>query len=191
MSTADAIRDYQSMNALCELPDYAKDTRMDLEGQFPYIATPYAGKANRPYDTRYRTTKPGKKQPRDPIREILRKILPKRLTWPEDERKANRPGYGADLAPENYSRLVDSIARFIIGTLSGCALIVPMVVMALDPSLMKSLVVVSVALVVFALVVGLVFETDNKDTIMATATYAAVLVVFVGNSGGAGGAATS
>jgi hypothetical protein len=39
-------------------------------------------------------------------------------------------------------------------------------------------------LVVFALVVGLVFETDNKDTIVATATYAAVLVVFVGNSGG-------
>lgn len=63
-----------------------------------------------------------------------------------------------------------------------------MVVMALDPSLTKSLIVVSVALVLFALIVGLVFETNNKDTIVATATYAAVLVVFVGSSGNGAGA---
>ncbi|KAF1850918.1 uncharacterized protein K460DRAFT_269308 [Cucurbitaria berberidis CBS 394.84] len=187
---ADAIRDYQAMNSLRELPDYAKDTRMDLEGQFPYLATPYQGKANRPYDTRYRTTKPKKSQPQDPIREVLRKILPNRLTWPEEERKAKRSKYGAGKPPEMYSRFVDSVARFIIGTLGGCALIVPMVIMSLDSSLTKSLIVTSVSLVVFALVVGLVFETDNKDTIMATATYAAVLVVFVGNSGGAGGVAS-
>jgi hypothetical protein len=79
------------------------------------------------------------------------------------------------------------VAKFIIGTLGGSALIMPMVIMALDSSLNKCLIVVSVSLVVFALVVGLVFETDNKDTIVATATYAAVLVVFVRNSGGNGG----
>ena len=62
-----------------------------------------------------------------------------------------------------------------------------MILMVLHPSLTKSLIVVSVAVVLFALVVGLVFETDNKDTITATATYAAVLVVFVGTSGGGSG----
>ena len=61
-------------------------------------------------------------------------------------------------------------------------MIVLMVVMVFDPSLSKSLITVSVAVVAFALALSPVFETDNKDTVMATATYAAVLVVFVGTS---------
>lgn len=89
------------------------------------------------------------------------------------------------MTPEVYSKFLDALARFIIGTTGGCALIIPMVVMVLDASLTKSLVTASVALVLFALVLGLVFETSNKDTITATATYAAVLVVFVGTSGSA------
>jgi hypothetical protein len=48
---------------------------------------------------------------------------------------------------------------------------------------------VSVAVVLFALALSLVFKTDNKDTITATATYAAVMVVFVGTTGGAGNGA--
>ena len=44
-----------------------------------------------------------------------------------------------------------------------------MVIMVLNPSPVKSLIVVSVAVVLFALAVGLVFETDNKDTITAIA----------------------
>jgi VIT1/CCC1 family predicted Fe2+/Mn2+ transporter len=181
--TADAIRDYKDMSALSDLPDYARDTRMALELKFPYLAQPHEGEANRPYDTRYKTIKKRKVQLRDPIREMLRRILPNRLSWPEEERRLRRAEYGAGQPPEMYSRLVDSIARFIIGTLGGCALIVPMVVLSLGSSLTKSLIVVSVSLVLFALIVGLVFELDNKDTIVATATYAAVLVVFVGNSG--------
>jgi hypothetical protein len=89
------------------------------------------------------------------------------------------------MTPEDYSKFVDVLARFVIGTAGGCALIVPMVVMVLDASLTKSLVTTSVALVLFALVLGLVFETSNKDTITATATYAAVLAVFVGTGGSA------
>ena len=57
-----------------------------------------------------------------------------------------------------------------------------MVIMSLSPSLTKSLVTVSIAVVLFALLLSLVFETNNKDTLTATATYAAVLVVFVGSS---------
>jgi len=48
--------------------------------------------------------------------------------------------------------------------------------------LTKSMITVSVAVVAFALVLGLVFETKNQETLVATATYAAVLVVFVGTS---------
>jgi hypothetical protein len=89
------------------------------------------------------------------------------------------------MTPEVYSKFLDVFARFVIGTAGGCSLIVPMVVMVLHASLRKSLVTTSVALVLFALFLGLVFETSNKDTITATATYAAVLVVFVGTSGSA------
>lgn len=60
---------------------------------------------------------------------------------------------------------------------------VPMLIMSLEPSQIKSLVTVSLSVVLFALVMSLTFQTDNKDTLTATATYAAVLVVFVGTSG--------
>lgn len=116
-------------------------------------------------------------------------MLPKHLSWTDAEIRARRPEYAAGHPPEVYSKFLDSLARFVVGTAGGCALIVPMVVMALDPTLTKSLVTVSAAVLLFALVLGLVFETDNKDTITATATYAAVLVVFVGTSGGGATAA--
>jgi hypothetical protein len=164
--------------------------RGKLGARFPYLVEPYKGERNQPYDTSYRTFEARKPpQARDPIREVLRKFLPVYLSYSKAERRGQ--SYGSGEAPETYSRFVDSVARFIIGTLGGCALIVPMVVMSLDPSLTKSLVVVSVSVVLFALAVSLVFKTDNKDTVMATATYAAVLVVFVGNSGGGAGVAVN
>ena len=85
--------------------------------------------------------------------------------------------------PTTYSPFVESLARFIIAVGGGCALVIPMVIMSFAPSRAKSLVTVSVAVVLFALVMSLAFQTDNKDTLTGTATYAAVLVVFVGTSG--------
>ena len=126
-------------------------------------------------------------QNKDAVREFLRRSLPSRLSWTNDERRARRSDYSDGKLPEVYSPFLDSLARFIIGTLGGCALIVPMVVMALNSSLTKSLITVSIAVVLFALILSLVFETDNKDTVTATATYAAVLVVFVGTNGGGSG----
>jgi hypothetical protein len=86
-----------------------------------------------------------------------------------------------------YSPFLDRLARFIIGTVGGCSLIVQMLIMVSDASLEKSLITVSMAVVLFALVLSLIFETDNKDTVTATATYAAVLVAFVGKSATATG----
>jgi hypothetical protein len=47
----------------------------------------------------------------------------------------------------------------------------------------EELVTVSGAVVLFALRVSLVFQAENRETLTATATYAAVLVVFVRTSG--------
>jgi hypothetical protein len=66
----------------------------------------------------------------------------------------------------------------------GVSLVVPMVVMRLNESLTKSLITVSVAVVLFAGALSVIFRAPNTETLVATATYAAVLVVFVGTSGG-------
>jgi len=185
---ANAIRDYQFITELNPLPhNYAKDKRISLQGAFQELANPHQGVKNQPYDTMYRTLEKEAAQNRDGVREILRKALPNRLSWTDAERRLKRADYAEGKAPEFYSPFLDSLARFIVGILGGCSLIVPMIVMALNPSLTKSLVVVSVAVVLFALAVSLVFKPDNSNTITATATYAAVLVVFVGTSTGAGG----
>jgi uncharacterized membrane protein YqjE len=68
-----------------------------------------------------------------------------------------------------------------MSTFGGLTLIVPMLIMVLDPRKLVSVVTTSV----FTLAVGLILaiwmdEAESKDMIAATAAYAAVLVVFVG-----------
>jgi hypothetical protein len=46
----------------------------------------------------------------------------------------------------------------------------------------KSLITVSVAVLLFASALSVVMKTSNSETLVSTATYAAVLVVFVGTS---------
>jgi hypothetical protein len=57
-----------------------------------------------------------------------------------------------------------------------------MLVMALGPSTEKSLVTVSAAVVLFAGVLTFGVRVTNVEALVSTATYAAVLVVFVGSS---------
>ncbi|KAH8791190.1 hypothetical protein BGZ57DRAFT_875647 [Hyaloscypha finlandica] len=71
--------------------------------------------------------------------------------------------------------------RMAMSTFGGLTLIVPMLIMVLDPRKLVSVVTTSV----FTLAVGLILaiwmdEAESKDMIAATAAYAAVLVVFVG-----------
>jgi hypothetical protein len=101
----------------------------------------------------------------------------------QKERRKNRVGYNPGQTPSLYSPFLDRLTRFIVAVGGGCALIVPMLVMSFEASRTKSLVTVSTAMVLFALAMSLAFQTDNKDTLTAPATYAAVLIVFVGTSG--------
>jgi hypothetical protein len=165
------------------------DKRVSLQGAFPELETPYPGTENHPYDTIYRTLRTQHIPSKDGVREFLRKSLPSWLSWSNAEIQDRPSDYSAGELPEFYSPFLDSLARFVIGTLGGCVLVIPMTIMVFQPSLSKSLVTVSVAVVLFALALSLVFKTDNMDTITATATYAAVMVVFVGTTGGAGNGA--
>ena len=75
---------------------------------------------------------------------------------------------------------MDWLARFIVALLGGASLVVPMLIMSIKYSKTKSLVTTSVAVLLFAVIVSFGFRIDNKDTVTATAVYAAVLVVVCG-----------
>ena len=118
----------------------------------------------------------------DPIRDLLRSKLPHFLTYSDAEKKLRKREYVSRQPPEGVSPLVDRLARFIVAFVGGIALVGPMLIMSLSPTQTKSVVTVSVAVLVFAVGISLVMRASNTETLVATATYAAVLVVFVGAS---------
>ena len=119
----------------------------------------------------------------DPLRKFLKRLPPQWLTWSVEEiRRRGVDEYYAGKIPEDVSPFVDTLARFIVAIIGGFSLVVPMLVMRLDENLKKSLITVSVAVLLFSAVTSLMFKASNVETLAATAAYAAVLVVFVGTS---------
>jgi hypothetical protein len=180
-ATATAIRDLDYLTHLPQVtdPQSILDKRILLSNAFPTLAN----RPGAPYDSACLTIRRDAVRKADAVREFLRKHLPRRLAWSAEERDANKLRYSQRLPPLLYSRSLDQIARFLVAVGGGCLVVVPMLVMSFQPSQTRSLVLVAVAVVLFALIMSLAFQTDNKDTLTATATYAAVLVVFVGTSG--------
>ncbi|KPI43597.1 uncharacterized protein AB675_7057 [Cyphellophora attinorum] len=93
--------------------------------------------------------------------------------------------YGEDRSSLPASREVEALLgfwkRLWLALIAGTAVVVPMLIMTLHPSLGSSLGTTSAS--VFAVAVGLAWimkSAESKDVIIATAAYAAVLVVFVG-----------
>lgn len=123
----------------------------------------------------------------DPLRKALLRTLPLPLTYSHHERQAREKEFSDGLLPREVSEFVDRLARFVIAITGGIFLVVPMIIMTLRPSETKSLVTVSVAVVIFALILAFGIRVSNVETLVSTATYAAVLVVFVGTSSGGAG----
>ncbi|KAN0113254.1 hypothetical protein V8E51_006205 [Hyaloscypha variabilis] len=118
----------------------------------------------------------------DAVREALRKYLLRSLSWTKEEKRLNRNDYYQGRPPQIYSPFVDRFARFIMAFVGGAALLIPMIIMVFDASLSKSLITTSVSVLLFAGFLSFGISASNQDTLAATATYAAVLVVFVGTS---------
>lgn len=70
--------------------------------------------------------------------------------------------------------------RVIAAIFGGLSVIVPMLIMAIHPSQVKTLVTASVAVLVFALALAWKSSAQIETLLATTAAYAAVLVVFVG-----------
>jgi hypothetical protein len=177
---AEAIRDYEYILSLAQMTGSERDDRYnDLREAFPEVGLD----ASQPFNSLFRTFRPLATIANDPLRDLLKSILPRGLTWTRAE-KARHVGEFIDhKTPEDVSPVVDGIARLVISVVAGAALIAPVVVMELGTrTVNKSLITTSVAVVVFAIALAFGVRASNTETLVSTATYAAVLVVFVGTS---------
>lgn len=187
MCAATAIRDYQYLQDKRDLlPWEARNRKLRLHRYF-YSAS----QLDDPWESHYSYFEDYHRHsstiPPDHLREVLMKYLPSGLTFSHQERLARAKEFGDGAPPKTVSKFVDRLARLIAAFAGGVFLIVPMIIMTLNPSETKSLVTVSVAVVVFALILSFGIQVSNIETLLSTATYAAVLVVFVGTSSGNSG----
>jgi hypothetical protein len=116
----------------------------------------------------------------DPLRQKLMEVLPKQLSWSHFERQRWDLDYKLGAPPRTVSHFVDTLARMILSFAAGAALVGPMLVMAINTEQNKSIIVVSLTVVLFAICASLAIKLSNTEIFLATATYAAVMVVFLG-----------
>jgi hypothetical protein len=139
----------------------------------------------------------------DPIRRLVKFLLPKKWTLSAVEWERTQvistpmgtrlslfvrwykltPPEEKDFELKGTSPAIEHLARFILALVSGAAVIVPMIIIVYNSSKLKSVITTTVAILLFALFISLSTRSSNQETLAATATYAAVLIVFVGTSG--------
>ncbi|PMD66184.1 uncharacterized protein K444DRAFT_701824 [Hyaloscypha bicolor E] len=85
--------------------------------------------------------------------------------------------------PQRTSLPLGIIASTIITIFGRALLIVPMAIMSFNTNRTKSLVTVSRSVVLSGFFLGAIIRSKSSEIFVATATYAAVLVVFVGTGG--------
>jgi hypothetical protein len=172
------VRDYEYFQTLKPIiKDKADEHQREFEHSFPEIL-----RIGNPYDTTYRCyerVNPGK---RSAVHRLLNKSLPKSLTWSPEEIKERGKEFEMNELPLHTTNIVARIARFIIAVFGGLSLVVPMLIMSINSSLTKALVTSSVATILFSAFLSFVLDSSDYETLAATATYAAVLMVFVGTS---------
>jgi hypothetical protein len=118
----------------------------------------------------------------------IRSILPRSWCWSKAERELRPEVYKLDLqgvpglGPRCPSLTITILAGTIVSLASSVWILVLTIIMSFQGDRTRSLVTVAIAVTLFGffLVVGV--RTKSSETFLATATYAAVLVVFVGSS---------
>ncbi|KAH7188112.1 uncharacterized protein B0J16DRAFT_412611 [Fusarium flagelliforme] len=175
-----AIRDYECLARLTPITgSQARRGRLDLERVFGGESYQFTDES-----LRFHRFADPSLLPTDNLRELLKRYLPRSVTYTRYDFRNRIDEYFENEPPEQVSVFVDRLARFLVAFLGGAMLIVPMMIMRLpEVSVVKSLVTASISVLLFAGALSVFFKAGNTDTLVATATYAAVLVVFVGVSG--------
>ena len=126
---------------------------------------------------------------RDIIRHSLRKCLRAFWFFIRRERRVQDPCASAatlesnlKTSHQNTARLAEIITRFLVALLAGVFLVIPLIILSYQSSNQTHLITISICIVIFSLLVSLVSQASNEQTMVASAGYAAVLVVFLSNS---------
>jgi hypothetical protein len=179
LTPATAICDYEYLRGLPRPIQDARDrNKASLDAVFgDYVGSFYS----HPHGCAWLPA--GAQHPSDQLRELLRVRLPAWLTYTPTERQRYHEEYLRGDSPRYITSNIDIYARFLVAAFGGLMLVVPTLIMSLpQATVTKSLVIISIAVLVFGGSVSLFFRANDKETMMATATYAAVLVVFLGVS---------
>ncbi|KAM6507915.1 hypothetical protein FSOLCH5_013114 [Fusarium solani] len=179
---ATAVRDYRFIQGHKSLKETeVRDRKLLLKRFFQS-----AKDVNDPFSSHYAFFQDAETKI-DPMRDAFMRHLPSRLTFSKEEHHQRSQEYHDGKRPKEVSELVDRSVRFTVAVTGGLFLIVPMTIMTLQPSDVKSLTTVSAFVLLFALCLSFIVKVSNIETLVSTATHAAVLVVFVstntGNSG--------
>lgn len=179
--TADAIRDFRDIRSLDFLPPEEKERRENqCTEYFPHTArsdfsdiAPFRSENYRclPRNAGY--------EPMDGIREFLRRRMPVRWSWTEEEKMAKRELYELQYNPRVLSPILDRFAGFIVAFTGALFILVPMYIMVFGTR-DRNLITTTVAVILFAILCSVPLRASNEQTLGATVSYAAVLMVFVG-----------
>jgi VIT1/CCC1 family predicted Fe2+/Mn2+ transporter len=112
----------------------------------------------------------------------LCQILPSWFTLTPSEWAKRKDGYSRDRPPIVPSVGVRVVAAAISTFAGGAFILLPIVFMCYSPSLEKSLATVSVSVLAFGFTIDAFVARFSSETLIATATYAAVLIVFVAST---------
>lgn len=80
------------------------------------------------------------------------------------------------------SPVIDSIARIMFALLGGFFLLAPMVALSYCREKLYLIIITVLFTLFVAVLLGLISKASNQELLAATAAYAAVLTVFVGNA---------
>ncbi|KAM0446037.1 hypothetical protein ACHAPV_004712 [Trichoderma viride] len=184
-----AVRNYNYVRQGQRISPHETETRkLRLKSKFPSMVLRH--RKIRPFESHYYYLQDGNSDSKvEFFRDFLRRHLPRKWTYTKEERHNRLQEYQQGKAPLQISKAVDKTVRLGVSLLAVASLVAPMCIMILNPSMTKSLITSSLFMIAFAVGISFGMKTSNSETLVATATYSAVLVVFVGaNSGSSSGA---
>jgi hypothetical protein len=134
----------------------------------------------------------------DPLRYVLKRILPQGLTEedpddfggkngpsrdPEDGRSRDSVNASTrDNDAQFISPFVDRTARFLIALFGGLLLMGPMIAMSLVTVQNNRIIIASIFVFAFSVFLSFISGASNQEVLAGSAAYAAVIVVFVGSA---------
>ncbi|KAF5005931.1 hypothetical protein FDECE_7689 [Fusarium decemcellulare] len=161
-----AIRDYEYLKGLVPITgSQARNDRLDLELYFKEVGNFADGGAS------YRRFADPTMLRSDHLRNLLKRVLHRSVTWNKKEIERRDEEYLNREAPFEVSPFVDILARFLVALLGGALLVVPMLIMSLpEVNRTRSLCTVSVSVLLFSGFLSMFFKASNTETLIATAT---------------------